>query len=79
MYLHFIYENPNYFKPIENCYIKPNHVYFDDFNHSHKKRKDSLDGSLAPVLFATKLEFLKIIVTMLPQNTSNVNIESTAK
>ena len=45
------------------------------FAHSHKKRKDSLEGSLDGVLLATELEFPKILVTSLPQHTSNVNIE----
>ena len=43
--------------------------------HSHKKQKDSLEGSLDQVLFAAELEFLNILVPRLPQNTSNVNIE----
>ena len=46
---------------------------------SHKKRKDSLEGSLDRVLFAVKLEFPKILVPRLPQNKSNVNIESAGK
>ena len=44
-------------------------------NHSHKKRKDSLEGSLDQVLFAAELEFPKILVPRLPWNSSNVNIE----
>ena len=47
--------------------------------HSYKRRKDSLEGSLVRVLFAAELEFPKILVPRLPQNTSNVNIESTIK
>ena len=47
--------------------------------HSHKKRKDSLEGSLDRVLFAAELKFPKILVPRLPQNTSNVNIESAGK
>ena len=47
--------------------------------HSHEKRKDSLEGSLDRVLFAAELEFPKIIVPRLPQNTSNVNIEYAGK
>ena len=43
--------------------------------HSHKKRKDSVEGSLDRVLFAAELEFLKILVPRLPQHTSDVNIE----
>ena len=46
-------------------------------NHSHKKRKDSLEGSLGQVLFAAEHEFPKILVPRLPQNLSNVNIECT--
>ena len=37
--------------------------------NSHKKRKDILEGSLARVLFAAKLEFPKILVPRLPQHT----------
>ena len=47
--------------------------------HSHKKRKDSLKGSLDRVLFAAELEFPKILVPRLPQHTSNVNIECARK
>ena len=46
-------------------------------NHSHKKRKDSLEGSLGQVLFAAELEFPKILGssiicrwTWVPENTS---------
>ena len=53
------------------CYIS--------FEHSHKKRVDNLEGSLARVLFAAELEFPKTLVPRLPQNTSNVNIESSEK
>ena len=44
--------------------------------YSHKKRKGSLGGSLGRVLFEAQLEFRKILVPRLPQNSSNVNIES---
>ena len=44
-------------------------------NHSHKKRKDSLEGNLDRVLLAAELEFPKILVPRLPQHTSDVNIE----
>ena len=47
--------------------------------HSHKKRKDSQEGSLVRVLFAAELKFPKIPVSRLLQNTSNVNIENTGK
>ena len=46
---------------------------------SHKKRKDSLEGSLDLILFAVELDFPKILVSRLPQNTSNVNIECAGK
>ena len=39
------------------------------------KRKDSLEGSLDQVFFASELEFPKILVPRLPQNKSNVKIE----
>ena len=39
--------------------------------HSHKKRKDSLKGTLDRVLFAAKLEFPKIPEPRIPQNTPN--------
>ena len=47
--------------------------------HSHKKWKGSLGGSLDRVLFEAQLEFLKILVHRLPQNSLNVNIESVGK
>ena len=47
--------------------------------HSHKKRKNSLEGSLDQVLFAVELEFPNILVPRLPQNSSNVNIECAGK
>ena len=50
-----------------------------DFYHSHKKQKDSLEGSLDRALFAAELEFSKILQPRLPQHTLNVNIEHTAK
>ena len=49
------------------------------FDHSHKKQKDSLEGSLDRVLFAAELEFPKTLARRLPQNTSNVNTEFAAK
>ena len=45
----------------------------DSFLHNHKKRKDSPEVSLDQVLFAAELEFSKILVPRLPQNTRNVN------
>ena len=47
--------------------------------HNHKKRKDNLESNLDWVLFAAELEFPKILVPRLPQNTSNVNIECTER
>ena len=47
--------------------------------HSHKKRKDNLEGSLDRVLFAPELDFPKILVPRLPQNSSNVNTERAGK
>ena len=52
---------------------------FSIFSHSHKKHKHSLEGSLVRVLFAAELEFPKILIFRLPQNTSNVNIENTRR
>ena len=49
------------------------------WNHSHKKQKVSLQGSLDGVLFPAELEFPKMLVPRLPQNTSNVIIECTKK
>ena len=48
-------------------------------NHSHKKQKDNLEGSLDRVLFPTEIELRKIIVPRLPQNSSNINIECNGK
>ena len=47
--------------------------------HSHKKREDSLEGSLDRVLLGAELEFLKTLVPRLPQHTSNVNIQCAGK
>ena len=49
--------------------------FIDQKHHNHKKRKDSLEGSLDRILFATELEFSKILVPKLPQHTSNANIK----
>ena len=54
-------------------------VLFEKLYHSHKRRKDSLEGSLDRVLFAAELAFPKILVPRLPQNSSNVNIECARK
>ena len=47
--------------------------------HSHKKQKDSLEGSLGQELFVAELEFPKVLVPRLPQHTSNVNIDCGGK
>ena len=54
-------------------------LIYNLLNHSHKKRKDSLEGSLDRVLPVAELEFPKILVSMLPQHTSNVNNEYARK
>ena len=54
-------------------------IYDVNINHSHKKKKGGLQGSLDRVLFAAELEIMKILLLGLPQNTSNVNIECAAK
>ena len=41
---------------------------FHSQDHSHTKRKDSLEGNLDRVLSAAELDFPKIVVPMLPQN-----------
>ena len=56
-----------------------NATFNNHFKHSHKKRKDSLKGSLDRVLLAAELEFPKILVPRLPQHTSNVNTECAGK
>ena len=52
-------------------------IYY--IRHSHKKQKDSLEGSLDRVLFTAELEFPKILVPRLPQHTFNVNTECNEK
>ena len=47
--------------------------------HSHKKRKDNLEGSLDRVLLAAELEFPKILAPRLPQRTSDINIQCVGK
>ena len=49
------------------------------YKHSHKKRKDSLEGSLNQVLLAAELEFPNTLVPRIPRHTSNVNIECAGK
>ena len=36
------------------------------FKHSHKKRKDSLEGSLVQALLVAESKFLKMLVPRLP-------------
>ena len=50
-----------------------------ELDHSHKKWKDSLEGSLDRVLLAAEIEFPKILVPRLPQHSSDVNIECSGK
>ena len=45
------------------------------YMHSHKKQKDTLKSSLVRVLFAAAIDFAKILILMLPQNTSNVTLK----
>ena len=47
--------------------------------HSHKKQKNGLEGSLDRALFAAKLEFPKILIPRLIQHTSDVHIECAEK
>ena len=49
--------------------------YINTFKHSHKKRTDSLEGSLYEATFAAELEFPKVLAPRLLQNLSNVNIK----
>ena len=58
------------------CQSDPTVLWVDRSGHSHKKRKDSLEGSPDRVLFAGELEFPKILVPRLPQHTWNINIEN---
>ena len=51
------------------------HFFFKQCHPSHKKLKDSLEGSLDWVLLWAELEFPKILVPRLHQLTSNLNIE----
>ena len=55
------------------------HIACRQWYHSHKTRRDSLEGSLDRVLFAAELEFLKILVPRLLQNKSNVNNKCAGK
>ena len=44
-----------------------------------KERKESLECRLNRALFVAELEFLKILLTRLPQNTLNVNVKCVGK
>ena len=65
----------NYSHSFENqpaaSFFKNNNCCFSD-QDSHKKRKDSLEGSLDQVLLAAELEFPKIAVPRLLPYTSSV-------
>ena len=56
-----------------------NWEHYSDLHHSPKTQKDSLEGGLVQVLPAAELESTTILVTRLPQNASNVNIEGMGK
>ena len=61
-------------------YQKPYRLDISDRSiHSHKKQKDSPEGSLDRELTAAELEFPKILVPRLSQHTSDVNIECAGK
>ena len=61
-------------------YVPPEKFSYGIYiKHSHKKRKDSLEGSHDRVSSAAELEFTKILVPTLHQHTSNVNVESAVK
>ena len=47
--------------------------------NSHKKQKDSLEGSQDQVLLVAEIELPKILVPRLSQHTSDVNIECARK
>ena len=65
--------------PVQMMSTQNNSQKSGRLRHSHKKRKDSLEGSLDRVLFAAELDFPKILVPRLLQNSSNVNIECARK
>ena len=56
-----------------------NQLLMKKIYHSHKKRKDSLEGSPNRVLLAAELELPKILVPRLSQHTSDVNTECAGK
>ena len=58
---------------------KPIGIASASIGHSHKKRKDSLEGKLDRVLFPAECEFPKTLVPRLPQHTSKINTECTGK
>ena len=67
----------NYFTNFFKIRLNPKELEF--LEHNHKKQQDSLEVSLDRVLFAVEIEFLKMLVPRLPENTSNVNIERAGK
>ena len=68
----------DFYKAFNNRYLQST-KFQRTYKHSHKKWKYNLEGSPVWVLFAAELEFPKILVLRLPQNTSNVSTESTGK
>ena len=72
-------DSTGYFNGLIVMMVFHNRLYLDIWNkswmHSHKKQKDNLEGTLNWVLFVAELEFSKMLVLRLPQNTSNLNIE----
>ena len=85
---HLVSIHSTYIYSSHLIYIQPTDLYsVSSYLHSvssylyqsHKKRKDSLEDSLDRVLFAAELEFPKILVPRLPQNSSNVNTECARK
>ena len=61
----------DYTKPKYQYNAKLYNIDTDSFiiHVSHKKQKDSLEGSLDRVLFVAELEFPKILAPRLPQHT----------
>ena len=65
--------NDDYLNEVLDKLSKENKITFllGTFNinlviYSHKKKKDSLEGSLGRVLFSVEVEFSKILVPRLP-------------
>ena len=53
--------------------------FFRVLLNSHKKQKDSLEGSQDQVVLVAEIELPKILVPRLSQHTSDVNTECTGK